>query len=40
VTNLQRITVDGSDAANDDLRLHIGRGDRQVFGFERIPYTR
>lgn len=39
VPNLQRITVDGSDNANDYLRLHVDRKDPGAFSFERVPYT-
>lgn len=39
VPNLTRVTVDGSAAANDYLRLHIDTASKGVFSFERVPFT-
>ncbi|MDX6665066.1 MAG: hypothetical protein QOG68_1272 [Solirubrobacteraceae bacterium] len=39
VPNLQRVTVDGSNNANDYLRLHIDSRTRGVFSWERVAYT-
>ena len=39
VPNLTRITVDGSSAANDYLRLHIDANSPDVFSWERVPYS-
>jgi hypothetical protein len=38
VPNLVRITVDGSNNANDYLRLHVEPGAPGVFSWERVPY--
>ncbi|MCW2990845.1 MAG: hypothetical protein JWM73_1439 [Solirubrobacterales bacterium] len=39
VPNLLRVTVDGSNNANDYLRLHVEPGRPGVFSWERVPYA-
>lgn len=39
VANLRRITVDGSNNANDYLKLHVDAKTPDVFSYQRIPYT-
>jgi hypothetical protein len=39
VPNLQRITVDGSNNADDYLRLHVDRKDPDTFSSARVPFA-
>ena len=39
VTNLTRITVDGSTGVNNYLRVTIGSRDRNVLSWTRVPFT-
>ena len=39
VPNLRRVTVDGSDNADDYLRLHVDPRTAGVFSWERVPFT-
>ena len=39
LTNLTRITVDGSNNANDYLRVTVSRHGPQVLSWTKVPFT-
>ena len=39
LTNLTRVTVDGSSNNTDYLRMTVGAPGRSVLSWERVPYT-